>query len=388
MPRGALLIYIPLPMNLESPPAAEPRCPYFGACGGCSLQNVAYPAQVEEKAAGLRSHIGDAPLSVFTGPEFGYRNRLDLTFHPGGLGFRKKGKWHTIVDVERCEISTPEVNALISEVRGFFKEAEAFDLRKKTGSFRYAVLRGTKTDSAASIVLNKDSAGLEAAKDLVRQFASETSARNVLITYVGAQSGASISEEFEVVSGRDSMHEVILGQTLRFSIQGFFQTNSMMAEKMHDYVRGLITSTDSRPETLLDLYGGVGAFAIVNADLFSRAVTIENFQGCTDSARENAAINGLANIDAHCLDAKDIGGLGLARGQFAIVDPPRVGMHPKAGKAIAELRPQKLIFISCNPKILAEQLTMLPGYKIKSAALFDFFPQTEHAEAVLEMEPA
>lgn len=373
---------------MKAPPAnsADPRCPYFGACGGCSLQNVSYSAQVEEKALGLRRSIGDVPLKVIVGPEFGYRNRLDLTFHPEGLGFRKKGKWHTIVNVERCEIATPEVNSLITEAREFFQGADMFDLRKKTGSFRYAVLRGTKTDSAASIVLNKDSAELEEAKEKVRLFAQKTSAKNVLITYVGSQSGVSISEEFDVVLGRESMHETILGRTLRFSIQGFFQTNSVMAEKMHEYTRELITA-EGRPDVLLDLYGGVGAFAVVNANLFKKVVTVENFQGCTDSAKENAAINNLSNIEAFCLDAKDIGSLQLAKGSLAIVDPPRAGMHPKAAKAIVELAPKRLIFISCNPKILGEQLALLSGYKIKSAALFDFFPQTEHAEAVLEMEP-
>ena len=144
---------------------------------------------------------------------------------------------------------------------------------------------------SVSIVLNKQSSRLSEAEEKVRQFAESTTAKNVLITYIKAKSSQSIGEEYEVVKGSDMLEETIMGKTFHYSAQGFFQNNSVMAEKMHEYVHEILKSYSNRgsngcfdgcnktptgaptepQRSLLDLYGGVGAFGIINADLFHKA---------------------------------------------------------------------------------------------------------------------
>ncbi len=330
---------------------------------------------------------GIPDVKVFTGSDYGYRTRLDMGFHRHGIGFRKKGNWRVILDIEECPISNTRINELIKEVREYFGEVDAIDTKTRVGSFHHALIRATRLESAISIVLNKDSTTLEAAIARVKQYAHHTSAEHLLITYVGAHSGSNISEEFEVLKGSSELRERILDKTFSFSIQGFFQNNSEMAEKMHEYCHEVLRQYPTADQELIDLYGGVGTFGIVNASLFKRATTIESFPGCIESAKKNIAENGITNASALLLDAKDLKSLQLHEAPYIILDPPRGGMHAKTIKEVLRLKPKLILFVCCNVPQLKIYLSQFVGYKPKSAAMFDLFPQTPHCEAVLELVP-
>ncbi len=84
---------------------AEPLCPYFGKCGGCSAQHIDYEAQVENKKKVVQQALGVSEVKVFTGSPYSYRNRMDFIFHPQGVGLRKRSEWQKIIDIERCVIA-------------------------------------------------------------------------------------------------------------------------------------------------------------------------------------------------------------------------------------------------------------------------------------------
>ena len=96
-----------------------PQCPYFRKCGGCSYQDIDYPLQVEMKKKRISEAIRVDDIKAFFGKEYFYRHRMDMIFHGDGLGFREKGKWYNIVDVERCVISNEKLNTLIAEISAF-----------------------------------------------------------------------------------------------------------------------------------------------------------------------------------------------------------------------------------------------------------------------------
>ena len=383
----------------------EPKCPYFarpndpqvgrGRCGGCATQHVEYELQLKNKTERLARAIGTDKIQVFSGNEWGYRNRMDMVFTPQGLGFREKGRWNVFVDVEQCVISNPKLNVLIKEVRDYFKGADYYDLKKGSGTFRYAVIRTPQNDSSISFVLNSDSAHVAEAIEKIRDFTKITTANNILITFVPSTTDQSISEEFEVIKGSDMLQESFLGKTFEYSVQGFFQNNHEMAEKMHEYVRNLLV-THGGPNRgpdgglknahLLDLYGGVGTFGIINADLFKTVNIVESFAGCIDAAKKNIERNGVKNVYATALDAKQLKNMNLPRPLYVINDPPRAGMHPKTVEQLIKLAPESIIYISCNVAELEKDLKkFLKHFKLKSAALFDLFPQTNHSESVVEL---
>lgn len=364
----------------------EPQCPYFGVCGGCSTQHLPYEVQLENKRALVQQLLKITEIPVFSDTPYGYRNRMDFVFHPQGLGFRKKGKWHSIVDVASCAISNERLQLLLQELRSFFGEIEidAFHPKKHTGTFRYAVVRTPGDDASISFILNKDSSRLASALETIHVFARTTSAKRVMVGYVSAQTDMSISEEIIVVKGDAYLTEIICGKQLQFHSQGFFQNNSAMAEKLVAYVRDKLTG---RKGTLLDLYGGVGTFGIACSEGFDEVVIVEEYAGSIECAERNVAEN---KIPGRCmvLDAKKIHTIPLSKPLCAIVDPPRSGMHPKAIGGVLYHTPDRIVYVSCNPRQLARELPMFlkQGYEVESCALFDLFPQTNHMEVVVVLD--
>jgi 23S rRNA (uracil-5-)-methyltransferase RumA len=366
----------------------EPLCPYFKKCGGCAFQDVEYKTQLENKKEKLSQALRFEEIPIFSGRDYYYRQRMDMVFHTGGLGFREKGSWHRIVDVERCVISNEELNTLIGETRDFFRGFDVFDFKTHVGTLRHAVMRTPPSDSAVSIVLNKDSDKLSKARERVKDYAEKTSARNVLLTYITHDSGASVSDEYEVVKGSDMLCETYLGKIFKYHVQGFFQNNHDMAEKLHEYCHDLLKSYPTRGAHLLDLYGGVGTFGIINAGLFKDVTILENYEQAIQACEENIKENKLSNVKPILMDAKHLKILELPTPLYAILDPPRSGMNPRTLKRLNEIMPELIVFISCNVKLLRRELPYLSNYKIKSAALFDLFPQTPHQEAVIELVKA
>jgi len=374
--------------------SVTPLCPYFGSCGGCSAQHIDYPLQLENKKKALaRSlRLPEEQVTVFADQPYQYRNRMDFIFHPRGLGFREKDKWWKVVDVEACAISNDSLNVLLKEVRSFFQhnlqQFDVFDIKKKQGVFRYTVIRTPTQDSSISFMLNSDSTKLEEATALIGAFAKTSTAQNILVAYAPCDTEISISEDFFVVKGKDVIKETLLGKTFEYPIQGFFQNNTVMAEKMQDYVHHLLKNYPTQGAHLLDLYGGVGCFGIINASLFKSATIVESVESSIACAQKNIQENKITNAQAMVLDAAKLKKLELpkpAQPLFVITDPPRSGMHPKTIEHLNLLQPEVLIYVSCNIDQLGKDIPKFKNYQLKSAALFDFFPQTNHAEAVVEL---
>lgn len=364
---------------------ATPLCTLFGECGGCSSQHIDYSLQLENKRKVLERAVNSVDVQVFSDKEYDYRNRMDFVFHKTGVGFRRKGKWSSIVPVNKCVISNEKINVLLKEINDFFKNTDYFDLIKQSGTFRYAVIRTPSNDSSISFVLNEDSLRLNAAVEKIEEFAKTSTANNIITTYTSTKQDESVSFEFFAVKGNDMLKETYLGKTFSYSVQGFFQNNSIMAEKMQEYVNNLLKKYDTKQAHLLDLYGGVGTFGIINSELFKGVTIIESIQPCIDAANENIQNNNIKNTSAIVLDAVKLKNVDLPQPLFVITDPPRSGMDPKTIEQLKKLQPKVIIYVSCNVEQLAKDIPKFKDYKVKSAALFDLFPQTPHSEGVVEL---
>ncbi|MBU2522897.1 MAG: 23S rRNA (uracil(1939)-C(5))-methyltransferase RlmD [Nanoarchaeota archaeon] len=398
------------------------KCPVFGQCGGCSAQHIPYEAQLENKKQFVERlikksgiEIENAVIGVFSDKPYGYRNRMDFIVHQNGLGFRQKGDWKKVIDIENCPISNNQLNILLKEVREFFNQnkdrLKVFDIFKHTGTLRYAVIRTPdfSEDSSISFVLNVDNID-NTTLDLLKEFSQKCSAKNVVFAYVPKNTDNSISEEYAVIKrsetkfqasqksedflgGNDFLKEKFCGYDFYYDIQGFFQNNSAMADKMLQYVRGLFESCNLQKEKslLVDLYGGVGTFGIISSPRFSEVLTIESYKKSTEKAEMNIKENKIQNVKAVCQDAMSLKKIELekwSRGKdlYVLTDPPRSGMHKKAIQYLLEIKPKSIIYVSCNPQQLSVELEKFKGdYKTKSIAMFDLFPQTPHIETVVEL---
>jgi 23S rRNA (uracil-5-)-methyltransferase RumA len=367
----------------------EPRCRYFLKCGGCSAQHIEYNVQVSNKQKMVADAVGvDVDeVAVFSGSEYGYRNRMDFIFHGAGIGFRRKGDWRSVVDVDRCEISNARLNEIAGEIREFFVSGsvDAFDVRRKAGTFRYAVVRTPSGGSSVSFVLNAKSSKIAEAIEKVKEFAGKSPVENIVVTYVEPNTDTSISDDYFVVKGGELLREKYMGNSFVFPVQGFFQNNHEVAEKMHEYVNGLLKGYDTKGACLLDLYAGVGTFGINNALLFEKVNLVEGVAPAVDAAKKNIEINKLRNVVADCVDDRQLKKLEFGERLFVVTDPPRSGMNPKTVKQLNRLEPEVIVYVSCNPRQLAKDIPKFRQHEVKSVAMFDMFPQTVHCEAVVEL---
>jgi tRNA/tmRNA/rRNA uracil-C5-methylase (TrmA/RlmC/RlmD family) len=311
---------------------------------------------------------------------------MDLMFTPRGIGLRKKGDWRSCIDIDKCVIANERLNEFIAEIRQNFQNVDFFDVRKSQGTYRYAVIRTPGNTSSISFVINEDSTKTGEAIDKVKQYAKVSTAENIIVTYVPRQTDMSISEEFFVVKGKDTLTENYLNKEFTYSVQGFFQNNTVMAEKMHEYVHGLCRKHASQSLTLLDLYAGVGTFGINNCEYFKNLFIIESDKHCVAAARINIDANKIRNAEIVEMDAMQLKKVDLPdKDLFVITDPPRSGMHPKTIEQLNKLRPKVIIYISCNIEQLGKDLPKFKDYELKSAAMFDLFPHTPHVEAIVEL---
>ncbi|MBW2968387.1 23S rRNA (uracil(1939)-C(5))-methyltransferase RlmD [Candidatus Woesearchaeota archaeon] len=385
----------------------KPECQYFNRCGGCSAQHIPYLLQLDNKRervrnailnSGIISHDEDLDIREFSDKPYAYRNRMDFVFHRGGLGFRKKAKWREIIDIEHCPISNTEVNTLLKEVGDWFRanraELDTFDPIKKQGTLRYAVIRAPEhtEDSSISFVLNADSSKITEHVEAIKGFAAGSTAKSILVTYVKSDTDTSVSSDYFMITGKEHLTEQLNNLSFSYSIQGFLQNNTVMAEKLITYCKELFAEHDTNDAFLLDLYGGVGSFGISMADIFSKVLIVESWQQSIDSAEQNITANSINNAEAVCHDATNLKRLDIekqAAGKplYILTDPPRSGMHPKTVRHLLDLEPETIIYVSCNPIQLSKELRVLKKqYALKSAAIFDLFPQTPHVETVVEIE--
>ena len=408
--RGAIEAVIePSPQRVEAP------CPYFGRCGGCRLQHVAYPAQLAyktkqvadalERLGGLR----DVPLRPIIGAEeiFGYRNKMEFTVaRPrrgagteadsarGGLvvGLHETERYDAVLDIDRCLLQSDRMNALLAEARAFFVDRGLTVYEQDTGEglLRFLMLReGQHTGELMTNVVTSAPAVSELAPLVARLQAREAGTTSVVLNVNPKKASVAVGVEEHLLGGRDHIRERVGGLTFRVSANSFFQTNTRQAERLFDLV---VESTGlTGTETVIDLYSGTGAISLLLARRARWVYGVELAQAAVDDAGANAAANGITNCTFLAGEVRFVLPSLIAKGvtaEVVVADPPRAGFHPKALHALITLGARRIVYVSCNPTTLARDLGELSrgGYRVEWVQPVDMFPHTPHIEAVARLE--
>ncbi len=340
----------------------RPRCRYFGLCGGCQWQHVDYGAQLRWKQRLVVDQLrrlggeGDAPVSTVLGMEepWAYRNHVQLVANEvGALGFQAL-RSHDVVAIDTCWITHP----MIDDLWG------ALDIE------------GWRADG---VVLR---AGVETGEGLV-VFEGGDDLPEVAIDAPVSCLYRSRDGHMEVLVGDDHYHERLGGRTFRVSASSFFQVNTAQAERLVDVVRGYLALAGG--ETLLDVYCGVGTFALTVGRGAGRVVAVEEAPSAVADARANLAPDeAVTLVEGRAEDV--LPSLDL-RADAVVVDPPRAGCAPEVLRAIAETGAGRIVYVSCDAATLARDVARLAelGYALRAVQPVDVFPQTSHVETVVLM---
>ena len=193
------------------------------------------------------------------------------------------------------------------------------------------------------------------------------------------------ADKVEILCGRDYIIEEILGLKFKISPESFFQTNSRGTEKLYAIIKDFLGDASSK--TVFDLYCGTGTIGEVLASSVNKVIGVELIEKAVASANENARLNNIKNCRFIAGDVKDVLNTLEDKPDIIILDPPRPGVHPKALKYVIDFNAPEIIYVSCNPKTLVQDLNVLidAGYNVDKVKLMDMFPHTPHVETVVKL---
>lgn len=426
---GRLLSVI-APSLLES---KEDYCTYFGECGGCLYQKMEYREQTDLKEEQIRRLlgpiIGDSFEKLYEGvvaspKEEYYRNKMEFSFGdayqngPLALGMHKRGSFYDIVTVEGCRICEKDMSEVLRITLDYFtKEKISFYHRlRHNGYLRHLLVRQaaatgeilvdivTSGETPTYLGVDKDGNTGEAADFSLGLKPIEKTEQQLLLgwkeallqgQYEGKLTGilhttntreADVVEDHgtEVLYGKDSFDELLLGLKFHITPFSFFQTNSLGAEVLYQKVRDYITDSFSGGACVYDLYSGTGTIAQIMADVADTVIGVEIVEEAVEAAKENAKENHLSNCRFIAGDVLKVLDDIEEKPDFIILDPPRDGVHPKALKKILNYGVESMIYISCKPTSLARDLPEFfeAGYEVKKICGVDMFPSTANCEVV------
>ncbi|AUN18714.1 23S rRNA (uracil(1939)-C(5))-methyltransferase RlmD [Clostridium botulinum] len=384
--------------------AIENKCPHFGQCGGCSTQYIPYEKQLQIKEEQLlklfksKEIKGFEFLGVEKSPEeYEYRNKMEFTFgdmEKGGdltLGMHVKNRNFSIVTVDNCEIVDIDFRNILTTVVNYFNEKKLpkYRVMSHEGFLRNLVIRKAKNTGEILINIVTTSQMEFDFKEIVDMLLKEEckgEIKGILHTINDTLSDVVQVDKLEILYGRDYIIEELLGLKFKIAPEAFFQTNSKGAEKLYSIVKDFLGDASSK--VVFDLYCGTGTIGQIVAPKAKKVIGVELIEEAVKAANENAKLNGLNNCEFIAGDVAKVIKDVKQKPDIIILDPPRPGVHPAALEYVVKFEPKEIIYVSCNPKTLVDDLKYLidNGYKIEKVKGMDMFPHTPHVECVVKIE--
>ena len=333
-----------------APERVAPPCPLFTICGGCHYQQAPYEFQLARKVEILREQLQrvgkiqfEGQIGVLSGPPLGYRNRAQFRVAKGKIGYLA-ARSHELVPVDgECPISSPGLNRALAEMRERLHDPRFPRFVQSLEIFT------NESDVQINVI--------EAGHPVARRF----------YDWCGSQQALDYQTTFGV---------------FRVSSRSFFQVNRFLVEKL---VEAALPQEGG--ESALDLYAGVGLFALPMARRFRSVTAVES----GSSAAHDLAFNtSRAELDVKMEQARVEDHLARldATPEFVLADPPRAGLGKDVVRELLRLAPPRVTIVSCDPATLARDLAGLSGYHIDSLTLVDLFPQTYHLETIARLRRA
>lgn len=387
----------------EAEDEVEAKCSHFGICGGCSSQKLTYEKQLELLSEEVKELFkeGNVPTGVFEGAtgslkQWEYRNKMEFTFgdmEKGGelsLGMHIRNKAFGIITVDECKLVDEDFRKIISATVNYFKGTNLpyYRVMKREGYLRHLVIR--KAENTGEIMVNLVTTtqidfDLTEYVEILKNIEFKGKLVSVLHTENNSFSDAVVPEKVNVLYGIDHIQENLLGLKFNISPFSFFQTNTKGAESLYSIVREYMGDADNK--VVFDLYCGTGTIGQIVAPNAKKVVGIELIEEAVEAAKENAKLNGLDNCEFIAGDvAVTIQNI-KDKPDIIILDPPRSGVHPKALDYVIKFDAKEIVYVSCNPKTLVNDLKVLidAGYEVVKTRVKDMFPNTPHAETVVKL---
>lgn len=368
-----------------SPDRTEPGCPHVALCGGCRFQHLSAPAQRRRKEQALIGALARhalPPPETTSGPiagsAVGYRRkaRLGVRYVPGKggalVGFREK-RANFVADLTGCEVLVPSVGQRIDALRALVSDLDARD--------RIPQIEIAAGERATALVFRHLDPLTASDKATLIGFA----VRHGFHLYLQPAGPESVAPLWPEAPPPLTYALPAFDLELAFGPTDFVQVNAGVNRKLvARAVELLDVGTDER---VLDLFCGIGNFALALGRRAGMVTGVENDERMVQAAKHNADRNGISNVAFQRLDLYDADGVSACLSRTwdkLMLDPPRSG----AGPVVSALRspyPRRIVYVSCNPETFARDASDLVenhGYRFEQAGIVDMFPHTSHVEII------
>ena len=375
-----------------------PKCAIYDRCGGCQLQHLNYEAQLRikrQQVIDAVTRIGkqpDVPVHATLGAEapWNYRNKMQF---PVG---RSKGKTiigcfaqgsHDIIDTENCYIQKEFNNDIVNAMREIVDKLgiPVYNEDRHTGILRHVIGRVGK-NGECMVVLVTAVKDLQRSKDIVRMLRERlpklVSVQQNVQTY---RNNVIMGRDTKLLWGKPTILDSLGSLTFHISPRSFFQVNTDQAEVL--YGKALEYANLTGRETVIDAYCGTGTITLFLAQKARRVYGIEIVKPAILDAEKNARDNHVKNAEFIVGDATVVMPRLYKQGICAdvvVVDPPRAGCTPTVLETFANMKPKRIVYVSCNPASLARDIAILDGlgYHAREVQPVDMFPNTSHVESI------
>ncbi len=374
----------------KSPHRVEPKCPYFGVCGGCDLEHLDFCKQEEFKRERIIRELGTLGIecnvdkTVFDKP-FGYRNKMvfDVSGHPIKIGMLKRNS-HSAIEVGCCLLANDKINEVLKISKSYFGSSKfsGYDRISKNGDIKHLVVRSCGNGTLVTIVASKMLNLKEYFDYLKVQIKNAYKDMEIGVSIILSDSENDIlSGQYKHLFGLEYLTLFEFGIEYKINNLGFLQVNDILKEKMYEKVLGEIDGNES----VIDAYSGAGLMSAIVSQKAKNVVGIEVNKSASLSAQNLAKDNKINNIKFIYARVEDVIGnvLENVSGVTIILDPPRSGCEEIVCDKIMEnsTKINKIIYISCNPSTLRRDIKRISDkYMISKVTPFDLFSNTKHIE--------
>lgn len=369
---------------------AEPPCEHFSKCGGCQLMCLSYSQQLEFK----RQAVKDALLrlgGIDTQPDiigmkepFRYRNKMIFPIDKSGnWGFYRE-RSHDVIPLKDCllgdEINSKIMNAISDYVRKY--NVSVYDEASHKGIIRRGFIRSAEDEIMVVISANADS--LPNNDALISSIcAVSDKIKSIILNINKKRTNLVLGDKNVTLWGKDRLSAKLLGLEYEISPHSFFQVNPVQTEVL--YKTAIDFAEISKNDRVMDIYCGIGTISLTAATRAKSVIGVEIVPEAITDAKENAKRNNIENAEFYCAAAEKIVPELIRNGEtpnMVILDPPRKGSDEKTLSAIVQAKPERIVYVSCNPATLARDAKFLcdNGYEVKKTTAVDMFPHTTHVE--------
>jgi 23S rRNA (uracil1939-C5)-methyltransferase len=378
-------------------------CVYYGKCGGCNLQDLAYADQLKLKHSRVQQAL--LPLGIelegsvvpLEDP-WRYRNKAELTFGQDQgrliLGYHAAGSYSLVVDIDECLLMPQAVASLIRGAKQLCEQTGLPAYRQKTheGFFRHLVVRYSQACDKAMLAFITAPGQRDAMERMALQLmGAEPSIAGIYWGVSQKLADVAYPDTLELLAGEPLLEDRLGPYSIRLMPLSFLQPCSMQADRIYRQLAAWAGSGS----IAWDLYCGLGLVSLYLSGSYKRLYGIEVEESFLSLARQHAALNGAANIEFRAGKAQALlqdrrFWLQEAKPDLIVVDPPRAGLHPQVVSTLLGAKPSRIAYLSCNAASLARDLGMLlsgyPRYRVAAAKAFDMFPQTAHVETLVILQ--